>query len=43
MQCKERARVEMGRGGDQTEEEQMNICICGGRHCNVGDIGARVA
>ncbi len=24
MQCKERARVEMGRGEDQTEEEQIN-------------------
>jgi hypothetical protein len=41
MQCKERAQVEMGRGEDQTEEEQINICICGGRHCNKGDIDAR--
>lgn len=36
MQCKERARVELGRGEDQTEEEQINTCIqhAGGRHCN---------
>jgi hypothetical protein len=41
MQCKERAQAEMGRGEDQTEEEQINTCIRGGRHCNRGDIDAR--
>jgi len=37
------ARVELGRGEYQTEEEQINTCIRGGRHCNRGDIDARVA
>jgi hypothetical protein len=39
MQCKERARVGLGRGEDQTEH--INTSIRGGRHCNRGDIDAR--
>jgi hypothetical protein len=35
LSCSARsARVEMGRGEDQIEEEHINTCIRGGRHCN---------
>jgi hypothetical protein len=43
MQCKERARVELGRGGRSNGRgtDQHLHTVRGGRHCNRGDIDAR--